>query len=105
MYQAFLDLLHSYQKQERTISEVYQQVAGLFKSHPDLIQEFTQFLPDPAHPANANGGNSATPNFLAWQAHEASVTPEELEGVAAGAEGASGSSSLSACVNCCTVST
>jgi hypothetical protein len=45
VYKAFLDVLHTYQKQERTISEVHQQVAGLFKSHPDLIQKFTQFLP------------------------------------------------------------
>jgi len=45
-YKAFLEILHTYQKEQRTIKEVYEQVSTLFKNHPDLLGEFSQFLPD-----------------------------------------------------------
>lgn len=47
IYKAFLEILHTYHKEQHTIKEVYEQVANLFHSHPDLLEEFTQFLPDP----------------------------------------------------------
>lgn len=47
VYKAFLKILHSYNKGERPIQEVYNQVAELLSEHPDLQQEFTHFLPDP----------------------------------------------------------
>ena len=45
-YKKFLDILHTYQKEQRSIKEVLDQVSGLFKDHPDLLKEFTYFLPD-----------------------------------------------------------
>jgi paired amphipathic helix protein Sin3a len=45
-YKAFLDILHTYQKEQTTIRKVYDQVAVLFKDHPDLLEEFTHFLPE-----------------------------------------------------------
>ncbi len=45
IYKQFLEILHTYQKEQKTIQEVYQQVATLFSAHPDLIDEFSQFLP------------------------------------------------------------
>jgi len=45
-YKAFLEILHTYQKERKTIKEVYEQVAQLFRGHADLMVEFTQFLPD-----------------------------------------------------------
>lgn len=45
-YKAFLEILHTYQKEQKTIKEVYEQVSTLFKNHTDLLSEFSQFLPD-----------------------------------------------------------
>lgn len=45
-YHNFLEILHTYQKQQRGIKEVLEQVATLFCDHPDLLKEFTFFLPD-----------------------------------------------------------
>ncbi|XP_053742174.1 SIN3 transcription regulator family member Aa isoform X1 [Synchiropus splendidus] len=59
IYKAFLEILHTYQKEQRnakeaggnytpalTEQEVYAQVAQLFKNQEDLLSEFGQFLPD-----------------------------------------------------------
>jgi len=45
-YQTFLEILHTYQKEQRGIKEVLEQVSNLFADHPDLLKEFTFFLPD-----------------------------------------------------------
>ena len=45
-YHSFLEILHTYQKEQRGIKEVLEQVAVLFSDHPDLLREFTFFLPD-----------------------------------------------------------
>jgi paired amphipathic helix protein Sin3a len=45
-YHSFLEILHTYQKEQRGIKEVLEQVAHLFRDHPDLLKEFTFFLPD-----------------------------------------------------------
>ena len=70
-YKKFLEILHTYQVQQRhskevlqhqsanarplTESEVYNQVAKLFASQEDLLAEFGQFLPDAIghHPQNS----------------------------------------------------
>ncbi|XP_074295941.1 paired amphipathic helix protein Sin3-like 4 isoform X3 [Silene latifolia] len=46
VYKSFLDILNMYRKENKTISEVYQEVALLFQDHRDLLEEFTHFLPD-----------------------------------------------------------
>jgi paired amphipathic helix protein Sin3a len=45
-YKAFLEILHTYQKQQRSIKDVLERVSILFKDHPDLLRDFTYFLPD-----------------------------------------------------------
>jgi len=45
-YKNFLKILHTYQKEQRGIKEVLDEVSELFSDHPDLLQEFTYFLPD-----------------------------------------------------------
>ncbi|XP_078730640.1 paired amphipathic helix protein Sin3a isoform X2 [Lampetra fluviatilis] len=67
IYKAFLEILHTYQKEQRnmkesggnylpklTEQEVYAEVARLFKNQEDLLAEFGQFLPD------ANGSHLLT---------------------------------------------
>lgn len=46
VYKKFLDILHSYQREHRPIEEVYNEVAELFKNERDLLDEFSQFLPE-----------------------------------------------------------
>ena len=48
VYKAFLEILHSYHKEQWTIKRIYEQVSTLFKAHPDLLCEFSLFLPDGA---------------------------------------------------------
>ncbi|GAA6014189.1 hypothetical protein JCM11491_004132 [Sporobolomyces phaffii] len=45
-YKAFLEILQTYQKEGKAIQEVYAQVTDLFRTAPDLLDEFKQFLPD-----------------------------------------------------------
>jgi len=45
-YKKFLEILHTYQKEQRGIKEVLEEVSVLFAEHPDLLKEFTYFLPD-----------------------------------------------------------
>ncbi|XP_023245695.1 paired amphipathic helix protein Sin3a isoform X2 [Copidosoma floridanum] len=76
-YKRFLEILHTYQKEQRTLkesghmggsgsggsilssgkhlteAEVYSQVAKLFENQVDLLQEFGQFLPDATNQQNA----------------------------------------------------
>ncbi|KAF2674478.1 hypothetical protein BT63DRAFT_419768 [Microthyrium microscopicum] len=53
IYKQFLEILQTYQRESKPIGEVYNQVTTLFRSAPDLLQDFKQFLPDSAAHANA----------------------------------------------------
>uniref|UniRef100_A0AAY4D082 Paired amphipathic helix protein Sin3a n=1 Tax=Denticeps clupeoides TaxID=299321 RepID=A0AAY4D082_9TELE len=84
IYKAFLEILHTYQKEQRnakeaggnytpalTEQEVYAQVARLFKNQEDLLSEFGQFLPDANSSAVSNrqmevsqAGGKASPFHL-----------------------------------------
>lgn len=44
-YKTFLSVLHCYQKENKSFSEVYDQVSKLFEGHDDLLREFKDFLP------------------------------------------------------------
>ncbi|RAL40892.1 hypothetical protein DM860_008590 [Cuscuta australis] len=46
VYKSFLDILNMYRKDNKSITEVYKEVADLFQQHPDLLAEFIKFLPD-----------------------------------------------------------
>ncbi|RLV93073.1 Transcriptional regulatory protein SIN3 [Spathaspora sp. JA1] len=45
-YKQFLEILQTYQREQKPISEVYEQVTVLFANSPDLLDDFKQFLPD-----------------------------------------------------------
>lgn len=46
VYKSFLDILNKYRKEHKNSHEVYHEVAILLNDHPDLLDEFTKFLPD-----------------------------------------------------------
>ena len=52
-YRAFLSLLHSFHRDQRGIKDVYLQVQQLFRNEPDLLEEFSLFLPDNSTSASA----------------------------------------------------
>ncbi|KAK9675722.1 hypothetical protein RND81_11G026400 [Saponaria officinalis] len=62
VYKSFLDILNMYRKENKTISEVYQEVALLFRDHRDLLEEFTHFLPDTSATAAPSVRNSVLQN-------------------------------------------
>ncbi|KAL9246447.1 hypothetical protein vseg_019981 [Gypsophila vaccaria] len=64
VYKSFLDILNMYRKENKTISEVYQEVALLFRDHRDLLEEFTHFLPDTSATAPAQLAPSAKNSLL-----------------------------------------
>ncbi len=45
VYKDFLEILHSYQEEQKDIEVVYKQVSRLFREQQDLLEEFSQFLP------------------------------------------------------------
>ncbi|ORE20323.1 hypothetical protein BCV71DRAFT_176005 [Rhizopus microsporus] len=46
IYKQFLEVLQTYQKDLKTIHEVYANIQYLFAGHDDLLEEFKQFLPE-----------------------------------------------------------
>lgn len=50
-YKQFLEILQTYQREQRPIAEVYEQVTVLFAQTPDLLDDFKQFLPDTSNQA------------------------------------------------------
>ncbi|GAV75319.1 PAH domain-containing protein/Sin3_corepress domain-containing protein [Cephalotus follicularis] len=64
VYKSFLDILNMYRKENKSITEVYQEVAALFQDHSDLLVEFTHFLPDTSGTASiqyAPSGRNSIP--------------------------------------------
>ena len=58
VYKTFLEILNMYRKNLKSISQVYEEVAQLFKSHNDLLEQFTYFLPDSTQQAGGKGAKS-----------------------------------------------
>ncbi|VYS66870.1 unnamed protein product [Arabidopsis thaliana] len=50
VYKSFLEILNMYRKDNKDITEVYNEVSTLFEDHSDLLEEFTRFLPDSLAP-------------------------------------------------------
>ena len=46
IYKNFLEILQTYQRDQKPINEVYAQVTVLFQNAPDLLDDFKKFLPD-----------------------------------------------------------
>ncbi|XP_057948540.1 paired amphipathic helix protein Sin3-like 4 isoform X2 [Malania oleifera] len=64
VYKSFLDILNMYRKENKSISEVYQEVAALFHDHSDLLDEFTHFLPDSSATATTHHAPSGRNSIL-----------------------------------------
>ena len=52
IYKQFLEILQTYQREQKPIQDVYAQVTTLFDAAPDLLEDFKQFLPETAGQAN-----------------------------------------------------
>ncbi|CAN8256262.1 unnamed protein product [Cochlearia groenlandica] len=50
VYKSFLGILNMYRKDNKDITEVYNEVSTLFEDHMDLLEEFTRFLPESLAP-------------------------------------------------------
>ncbi|TID07212.1 Paired amphipathic helix protein pst1 [Colletotrichum higginsianum] len=48
IYKQFLEILQTYQREQKPIQDVYAQVTTLFHTAPDLLEDFKQFLPESA---------------------------------------------------------
>ncbi|KAK7404006.1 Transcriptional regulatory protein sin3 [Neonectria punicea] len=58
IYKQFLEILQTYQREQKPIQDVYAQVTTLFNSAPDLLEDFKQFLPETAGQAKATPGRT-----------------------------------------------
>ncbi|KAI1806599.1 hypothetical protein F4811DRAFT_510628 [Daldinia bambusicola] len=58
IYKQFLEILQTYQREQKPIQDVYAQVTTLFNTAPDLLEDFKQFLPESAASNKANGAKS-----------------------------------------------
>lgn len=58
-YKQFLDILQTYQREQKPIQDVYAQVTQLFHTAPDLLEDFKQFLPESAAQAKAQAAARA----------------------------------------------
>ncbi|KAF3951322.1 hypothetical protein ACB098_01G279700 [Castanea mollissima] len=56
VYKAFLDCLNTYKKEHKDINKVYNEISILFDGHPDLLDEFTTFIPQTASVSAKNLG-------------------------------------------------
>lgn len=68
VYRVFLEILQVYQRDQKSIQQVYAQVRELFADAPDLLDEFQQFLPD----------NSSSPAVNGFANHESYPPPEDI---------------------------
>ncbi|KAL2754998.1 hypothetical protein ACRALDRAFT_2042819 [Sodiomyces alcalophilus JCM 7366] len=73
IYKQFLEILQTYQREQKPIQEVYAQVTTLFHSAPDLLEDFKQFLPESAGQAK---GTPVRPNDEPPTAAAMNLTPQ-----------------------------
>jgi hypothetical protein len=50
-----LEILQTYEREQKPIQDVYAQITSLFNTVPDLVEGFKQFLPDPDASNNKGG--------------------------------------------------
>jgi len=71
--------LHTYQKEQRGIREVLEQVSSLFADHPDLLKEFTYFLPEAVQEQAKERLHAAAADAEARQAAAAAATARQKQ--------------------------
>ncbi|CAN4124323.1 unnamed protein product [Withania somnifera] len=74
VYKSFLDILNMYRKEHKAIAEVYNEVSYLFRGHPDLLEEFTHFLPDALAAARARNAQAHRASILRYDEKSSSMT-------------------------------
>ncbi|KAF8407976.1 hypothetical protein HHK36_007116 [Tetracentron sinense] len=75
VYKSFLEILNLYRKENRSITEVYQEVAVLFHEHRDLLDEFIHFLPDTSATAPAQHAPSGRNYFMRHDERSSAIPP------------------------------
>ncbi|PWA44006.1 SIN3-like 2 [Artemisia annua] len=75
VYKSFLDILNMYRKEHKGINEVYQEVATLFDNHPDLLDEFTRFLPDASAAASAHHASLLRQSYNRYDERSSAMAP------------------------------
>lgn len=73
VYKSFLDILNMYRKENKAIAEVYNEVSYLFRGHPDLLEEFTHFLPDAMAAARARNAQAHRDPILRYDDKSSSM--------------------------------
>ncbi|KAI1657645.1 hypothetical protein F4813DRAFT_359180 [Daldinia decipiens] len=73
IYKQFLEILQTYQREQKPIQDVYAQVTTLFNTAPDLLEDFKQFLPESAA---SNKGNGAKPEDMLAMTGLTQTTPQ-----------------------------
>ncbi|XBW34724.1 hypothetical protein QEN19_000291 [Hanseniaspora menglaensis] len=64
VYKQFLEILQTYQTDQKPIQEVYEQVTVLFQGAPDLLDDFKNFLPDTNQELQYNQQQVSQQQFL-----------------------------------------
>ncbi|TPX09314.1 uncharacterized protein E0L32_009506 [Thyridium curvatum] len=78
IYKQFLEILQTYQREQKPIQEVYAQVTTLFNSAPDLLEDFKQFLPESAAHARAAAAGRPSEEGLPQSSTPQSAQPSHL---------------------------
>lgn len=76
IYKQFLEILQTYQREQKPIQDVYAQVTTLFNAAPDLLEDFKQFLPESA--AQTRGGGQRPEDALGPQHHNQTPQPSHV---------------------------
>jgi len=74
IYKQFLEILQTYQREQKPIQDVYAQVTSLFNTAPDLLEDFKQFLPESA--AASKGNHQRAEDMLGGLGPIARETPQ-----------------------------
>ncbi|XP_057774746.1 paired amphipathic helix protein Sin3-like 3 isoform X2 [Salvia miltiorrhiza] len=64
VYRTFLDILNMCRKDNKSLTEVYKEVSLLFQGHPDLLVDFTHFLPDTSSAPSVHYAHSGRNHIL-----------------------------------------
>ncbi|KAI3731490.1 hypothetical protein L1987_62678 [Smallanthus sonchifolius] len=59
VYKSFLDIMNMYRMETKSVTKVHQEVAVLLHNQPDLLNEFTNFLPDSSAATSSNHVHSS----------------------------------------------
>ncbi|XP_062023478.1 paired amphipathic helix protein Sin3-like 2 isoform X2 [Rosa rugosa] len=74
VYKSFVNIVNMYVKEHKDVNEVYQEVASLFDDQPDLLDEFTGFLPpDMSATTSTNQGQYGCIAYLCFNKQSSAI--------------------------------